>query len=221
MAPGTPGRRKGCYLHQGDRRFGMSYGDFLRGLIKDPLGVSAPTPSSAALAAAMAEKVDPLRPGLVVELGAGTGVITAALLARGISAERLVAIEHGAYFIDLLRNRFPGATVVQGDAFIFARYLPAGARVSAIVSALPLLNFPLWRRKALIEQALAVQDVGGRFIQLSYGWKPPIAPGRRELSRTVVWRNLPPAHIWTYRTLPQEALATRTTPAGAALPRAL
>ena len=60
----------------------MSYGDFLRGLLKDPRGVSAPTPSSPALAAAMAERVDPLRPGLVVELGAGTGVVTEALLAR-------------------------------------------------------------------------------------------------------------------------------------------
>lgn len=199
----------------------MSYGDFLRGLLKDPRGVSAPTPSSPALAAAMADKVDPLRPGLVVELGAGTGVITEALLARGISPERLLVVEQGAYFVDLLRSRFPGVTVIQGDAFVFARYLPADTSVSAVVSGVPLLNFPLWRRRALIEQALAVQGSGGRFIQLSYGWKPPIAPGRRELSRTVVWRNFPPAHIWTYRALPQEVMATRESPSAVPLPRAL
>jgi len=112
----------------------MSYGDFLRGFLKDPRGVSAPTPSSPALAAAMAEKVDPLRPGLVVELGAGTGVVTEALLARGISAERLLVIEYGAYFVDLLRKRFAEVTVIQGDAFAFERYLPPDARVSAVVS---------------------------------------------------------------------------------------
>jgi phosphatidylethanolamine/phosphatidyl-N-methylethanolamine N-methyltransferase len=195
----------------------MSYGDFLRGLLKDPRGVSAPTPSSPALAAVMAEKVDPLRPGLVVELGAGTGVVTQALLARGISAERLLVIEYGAYFVDLLRKRFPEATVVQGDAFAFERYLPPDTRVSAVVSGVPLLNFPLWRRKTLIERALAVQDAGGRFVQLSYGWKPPIAPGRKELSRTVVWRNFPPAHVWTYRALPQEVRATREAPGAEAL----
>ncbi len=195
----------------------MSYGDFLRGLLKDPRGVSAPTPSSPALAAAMAERVDPLRPGLVVELGAGTGVVTEALLARGISPDRLVVIEHSAYFADLLRARFPGATVVQGDAFVFERYLPPEARISAVVSGVPLLNFPLWRRKTLIEQALAAQDAGGRFIQLSYGWQPPIDPGRRELSRTIVWRNFPPAHIWTYRAQPQEVRATREAPATDAL----
>lgn len=198
----------------------MSYGDFLRGLLKDPRSVSAPTPSSPALAAAMAEKVDPLRPGLVVELGAGTGVVTQALLARGISAERLLVIEYGAYFVDLLRKRFPDAAVVQGDAFAFERYLPPDTRVSAVVSGVPLLNFPLWRRKALIERALAAQDSGGRFIQLSYGWKPPIAPGRKELSRTVVWRNFPPAHVWTYRALPQEVWSTREAPSAEAFPRA-
>jgi phosphatidylethanolamine/phosphatidyl-N-methylethanolamine N-methyltransferase len=199
----------------------MSYGEFLRGLLKDPRGVSAPTPSGPALAAAMAEKVDPLRPGLVVELGAGTGVVTEALLARGISADRLLVIESGAYFVDLLRARFPGVTVVQGDALVFEHYLPPEVRISAVVSGVPLLNFPYWRRKTLIERALAVQGSGGRFIQLSYGWKPPIAPGRRELSKAIVWRNLPPAHIWTYRALPQEVLATRESPAAVALPRAL
>ena len=198
----------------------MSYGDFLRGLLKDPRSVSAPTPSSPALAAAMAEKVDPLRPGLVVELGAGTGVVTEALMARGISPDRLLVIEYGAYFVDLLRKRFPEATIIRGDAFAFESYLPPDARVSAVVSGVPLLNFPLWRRKALIERALAVQDSGGRFIQLSYGWKPPIAPGRKELSRTVVWRNLPPAHVWTYRALPQEVRATREAPDADALSRA-
>jgi phosphatidylethanolamine/phosphatidyl-N-methylethanolamine N-methyltransferase len=198
----------------------MSYGDFLRGLLKDPRSVSAPTPSSPALATAMAEKVDPLRPGLVVELGAGTGVVTEALLARGISADRLLVIEYGAYFVDLLRKRFPDAMVIQGDAFAFEHHLPADARVSAVVSGVPLLNFPLWRRKALIERALAAQDSGGRFIQLSYGWKPPIAPGRKELSRTVVWRNFPPAHVWTYRALPQEVRATREAPDADALSRA-
>ena len=198
----------------------MSYGDFLRGFLKDPRGVSAPTPSSPALATAMAEKVDPLRPGLVVELGAGTGVVTEALLARGISAERLLIIEYGAYFVDLLRKRFPDAMVVQGDAFAFERHLPPDARVSAVVSGVPLLNFPLWRRKTLIERALAAQDSGGRFVQLSYGWNPPIAPGRKELSRTLVWRNFPPAHIWTYRALPREVRATHAALNAEALPRA-
>jgi phosphatidylethanolamine/phosphatidyl-N-methylethanolamine N-methyltransferase len=175
------------------------YGDFLRGLWRNPGAVSAPTPSSPALAAAIAAKVDPLRPGLVVELGAGTGVVTEALLARNIAPERLIAIEYSAYFADLLRQRFPGVTVVQGDAFAFERYIPPGAELAAVVSGVPLLNFPLAKRRALITRALTLVGPSGRFIQLSYGWRPPISSAFGIApEKTVVWRNLPPAHVWTF-----------------------
>lgn len=175
------------------------YGDFLKGLLRDPGGVSAPTPSSPALAAAIAAEVDPLRPGLVVELGAGTGVVSTALLARGVAAERLVLIERSDYFARLLTRRFPGASVIRGDAFAFERHMPPGVPVAAIVSSVPLLNFPPSSRRALIERALMLQGAGGRFIQLSYGWKPAVPPGPSlKVKKHVVWRNLPPAHVWTY-----------------------
>jgi len=61
-----------------------AYGDFLRGLVNDPKGVSAPTPSSPALARVIAAEVDLSREGLVIELGPGTGVVTEALLERGL-----------------------------------------------------------------------------------------------------------------------------------------
>lgn len=186
-----------------------AYGDFLKGLLQDPGGVSAPTPSSPTLAAAMAAKVDPLKPGLVVELGAGSGVVTQALLARGIAPERLIAIEFSDYFARLLAQRYPGIRVIHGDAFAFDKYLPLGEPIAAIVSGIPLLNFPLRRRRALIERALVLQGVGGRFVQLSYGWRPPIVSAFGVApERDIVWRNFPPAHIWTFRVQTQRAVAT-------------
>ncbi|MES2473580.1 MAG: phospholipid methyltransferase [Pseudomonadota bacterium] len=191
------------------------YGDFLKGLLREPGAVSAPTPSSPALAAAIAAKVDPLQSGLVVELGAGTGVVTQALLDRGIAPERLIAVEYCAYFAGLLAQRFPGVTVVQGDAFAFERYLPAGSQIAAVVSGVPLLNFPLPRRRALITRALALQGPSGRFVQLSYGWRPPISSAFGIApEKTIVWRNFPPAHIWTFtaqeQPVAQQAQAQRT-----------
>lgn len=176
------------------------YGHFLRGLLDQPLAVSAPTPSSPALAKAIAAEVDPGRDGLVVELGPGTGVVTQALLERGIGPDRLLLIENNAYFYGLLAQRFAKVRVVRGDAAAFDFYLPKGSKIGSIVSGLPMLNFPQPMRRSLIERALYRQGSGGRFIQLSYGWSPAVAPtDKLRVEKKLVWRNLPPAHIWIYR----------------------
>jgi phosphatidylethanolamine/phosphatidyl-N-methylethanolamine N-methyltransferase len=144
----------------------------------------------------MAALVDMERPGFVVELGPGTGTVTAALLERGVAPERLVAVEYVPYFADLLRRRFPAASICQGDGFAFEDHLPPGCEVAAVISGIPLLNFEPEKRAALIRAGL---KRCGRFIQLSYGWQPPIPPGRgMDLQKTIVWRNFPPAHVWTY-----------------------
>src|SRR6185437_14897682 len=49
----------------------------------------------------------------VLEIGPGPGGLTAALVAR---VGRVVAIEKDADLIPALRERVPGATIVQGDA---------------------------------------------------------------------------------------------------------
>jgi len=176
------------------------YGDFLRGLVSDPMGVSAPTPSSPALARVIAAEVDPSRDGLVIELGPGTGAVTQALLEQGISADRVVAIEQEVSFVGLMRERFPEVTVCDGDALLFENCIPARAKVAAVVSGLPLLNLPVPTRRSLLRRALSCQGRGGRFIQLSYGWRPPVLPdASTSLDSKVVWRNFPPAHVWTYR----------------------
>jgi phosphatidylethanolamine/phosphatidyl-N-methylethanolamine N-methyltransferase len=127
-------------------------------------------------------------------------VVTEALVERGIAPSRLLVVESGEFFCKLLKRRFPAAHVVMGDAFCFEDYLPSGARIAAIVCGVPLLNFPPMMREALIARGLDAQGPGGRFIQLSYGWKPAVPPGPHlAVKKSVVWRNLPPAHVWTYR----------------------
>lgn len=189
----------------------VGYLEFLRGLFENPRGVRAPTPSSAFLSAAMADEVDIERPGLVIELGAGTGVVTQALLNRGIAAGRLLVVESTPAFVKLLRQRFPDVRVVQGDALRFDQHVPPGSAVASIVSGLPLLSFPAALRSVLIGRALVLQGDGGRFIQLSYGWRPAV-PGDSVLrvTRRFVWRNVPPAFVWTYTKAPAAARSQRT-----------
>lgn len=179
-----------------------TYADFLRGLVKNPKAVSAPTPSSPALARAIAGEVDVNRPGFVIELGPGTGVVTRALLDRGIVADRICAIEQETEYVALLRQRFPLINVHRGNAFQFERYLGPNIKVAAIVSGLPLLHHPIHARQSLLTRALACQSTGGCFIQLSYSWNPPIAGlPEAQVSKKIIWQNLPPAHVWSYRKL--------------------
>jgi phosphatidylethanolamine/phosphatidyl-N-methylethanolamine N-methyltransferase len=179
----------------------MSYVDFAWALFNNLRCVSAPTPSSKALARAIAQEVDLRTPGLVVELGPGTGAVTSALIVRGIHPVRILAIEQDEELAKIVRENFPGVRVLCGDALAFEQYLPAGERVAAVVSGLPLLNFDLSVRRSLLKRALDCQGAWGRFIQLSYSWRAPVLLNDRRLrpKGRLVWRTFPPAHIWTYR----------------------
>ena len=107
---------------------------FLSSWIQSPLKTGAVSPSSPALAKAMAAEVDPEMPGPVVEIGPGTGPVTQAILARGISPQRLVLVEYNPEFCALLRRRFPGVTVIQGDGYALPDLLIQVAKpLSAVV----------------------------------------------------------------------------------------
>jgi phosphatidylethanolamine/phosphatidyl-N-methylethanolamine N-methyltransferase len=177
-----------------------AYGDFLLGAFRNPKGVSALTPSSPSLARAIANEVDAGREGLVVELGPGTGAVTAALLARGIAPKSLLLVECEPQFVLVLRRLYPALDVRCGDALRLDDYLAPSTRVAAVVSGLPILHLPPEIRRRLVRQSLACQDAGGLFIQLSYGWQSPVpAEAGVTVAKRTVWSNFPPAHIWTYR----------------------
>jgi phosphatidylethanolamine/phosphatidyl-N-methylethanolamine N-methyltransferase len=152
----------------------------------------------------MARQVEPTGRRPVLELGPGTGVVTAALIERGIAPERIVALEFNPDFCSLLVERFRGLNVVEGDAYDLTGSLPPGLAgpYAAVISSLPLLNRPLEDRLALIEAALDRLVPGAGLIQFSYGFGPPVAavPGRFHVQRTaLVIANLPPARVWLYR----------------------
>lgn len=177
---------------------------FLRTWVAKPLTTGAVSPSGRWLARSMAAAVDPSWDGTVIELGPGTGAVTAALIKRGIEPERLLAVEYNPDFAEHIRGRFPGLRVAVGDAYAFADTLrDAGVgKVAAVVSSLPLFTQPPVRRRHLLEQAMGVLESGRPFIQFSYAFVPPV-PAKAgcwtlDVSGWIV-RNLPPARVWTYR----------------------
>jgi phosphatidylethanolamine/phosphatidyl-N-methylethanolamine N-methyltransferase len=176
---------------------------FLRALIARPKNIGAVAPSSRALGRAIARQIDPLRPGPVLELGPGTGVITAAILDHGIAPERLTLIEYDSEFAEAIAARFHGVDVIRGDAFDLNRTLgPRHAEPFAgIVSGIPLLNFPVSRRRAYVETLAERLAPGAPLVQFSYGMHAPVVPPAdySVVCAALVWANIPPARVWVYR----------------------
>jgi len=182
-----------------DTRFVLSW-------LGSPLKTGAVSPSGKELARAMAEPIDPAIPGSIIELGPGTGPVTEALLARGIAPERLILIEYNTDFCKLLRQRFPGVQVIQGDAYNLAATLAGQVenKVAAVVSSLPLMTRPDPECARLAREAFAMMAPDAPFIQFTYGPTSPVPlKGQPFRGRAVkrVWKNLPPARVWVYRAM--------------------
>jgi phosphatidylethanolamine/phosphatidyl-N-methylethanolamine N-methyltransferase len=177
---------------------------FLRSWIEKPLHMGAVMPSGRVLARTMARYVDIKSTGPVVELGPGTGAITSALIERGVDQKRLVLVEYNPGFCALLRDRYPQAKVVQGDAYTLRDSLRnmLSAPASAVVSGLPLVTKPMLTRLKLVREAFAALAPGAPFVQFTYSVAPPIPkslPGVSTEASERIWMNLPPARVWVYR----------------------
>ena len=177
---------------------------FLRSWIEKPLHMGAVMPSGRVLARTMAQYVDIKSSGPVVELGPGTGAITSALIEHGVDQKRLVLVEYNPGFCALLRDRYPHAKVVQGDAYKLRDSLwdVLNVPASAVVSGLPLVTKPMLTRLRLIRDAFLALAPGAPFVQFTYSVTPPIPrslPGVSTEASERIWMNLPPARVWVYR----------------------
>lgn len=178
-------------------------GLFLRRWLANPLQMGSIVPSSPALGRRIAALVERGPEEVVVELGAGTGAISRALLAGGVPAERLVVVEIVPEMARHLARELPGVTVLEGDAFALPETLPAAlhGRVGTVICGIPLVLLPLARQRAFVAAVEAVAP-GRGFLLYSYcvtsplPWKALGCTARREAWTPL---NFPPASVWRYR----------------------
>lgn len=175
---------------------------FLGDWTSDPRRVGAIAPSGRSLARLITAEID-ADSAPVIELGAGTGVFTRALIERGIRPVDLSLVESGECFANALRQRFADARVLQIDAAqLREAALFADAPAGAVVSGLPLLNMSAETIHAILEGAFSYLRDDGAFYQFTYGWRCPVPRAVRrklELHATRLgraWLNLPPAAVW-------------------------
>jgi phosphatidylethanolamine/phosphatidyl-N-methylethanolamine N-methyltransferase len=191
----------------GLRKFAEKFDDelkFFKGWIDKPRAVGSIVPTSSVTAARMASIVD-TKSGLpVLEVGPGTGVITKAILKRGVKPAALYTVEYSHDFVTHLRRNYPGVNVIEGDGFNLDDTLGdmRGTMFDSVVSGVPLLNFPVARRVAYLENLLKRIPHGRPVVQLTYGPKSPIPPGLGNYTVErfhFILRNIPPTQLWLYR----------------------
>ncbi len=176
---------------------------FFKRWLANPLQMGSVIPSSPSLCRRIAALVSRAEDEVVVELGAGTGVVSRALLAAGVPAERLVVVEIVPQMADHLREVLPGVTVLTGDAFELARALPARwhGKVGTAICGIPLVLLPLEKQRQFVEAVEAVAP-GRGFLLYTYCITSPLP--YRDLAleaKRMAWTplNFPPASVWRYR----------------------
>lgn len=176
---------------------------FFKGWMDGPKRVGSVVPTSNVTSRRMASVIDPSSGLPVLELGPGSGVITRAILARGVRPADLYSVEYSSDFVSHLREEFPEANIIEGDAFNLDATLGDKRDLvfDSVVSAIPLLNFPIPQRIALIEDLLDRVPAGRPIVQLTYSPFSPVPAGRgryRIAHLDYVMRNFPPAQLWLY-----------------------
>lgn len=181
---------------------------FFRQWLKNPRAMASLAPSSRQLARRM---VAQLPPGArrVIELGAGTGVFTRALLERGIAPDDLLVVELNTELAEWLRERFDRVRIVNGDARDLVELtrqsgFELGDGVDAVISGLGFLAMPRPIQQAILRAVFDVLGPDRPLIQFTYG---PSSPLPRDLlaemdlgvrRASMSWLNVPPATVYVY-----------------------
>ena len=175
---------------------------FFRRWLTNPLQMGSVIPSSAALCDRIVARIRRDPNEAVLELGAGTGVISRALLQGGVPAERLFVVEIVPDMAGHLARVLPGVNVVQGDARALPELIPShwAGRFGTVVCGIPLVLLSVPEQRRFIDAMDRVAP-GRGFLHYSYCVTSPL-PARKHglVARREAWTllNFPPASVWRY-----------------------
>jgi phospholipid N-methyltransferase len=185
---------------------------FLAAALRSPATVGAVAPSSPQLAARLAAVVPRVGEPIVVELGPGTGSVTAAIEYRLGGRGRHVAVEIDPTLADYLRAEHVGVEVLVGDAAELERLLDGHQvpAVDAVVSGLPWSLIAAEAQRAIIDATARSLGPTGCFTTFAYVHALSMTQARQfrallgevfeeVLTTRTVWWNLPPAVTYVCR----------------------
>lgn len=185
----------------------MSAWAFLREFARDPRSLGAVAPSGPALAKLEIEAAEIGEGEPVVEIGAGTGPMTAEIV-RQHPRSPLLALEPNPTLVAALRERFPAVRVEQD----FAQSLPTRCaewghpKVRRVVSGLPWAIWPDTLQAEILDAVESILTPDGRMVSFQYvhsqflpaaiRFKSVLESRFARVSQTgVAWANVPPAFV--------------------------
>ncbi len=177
---------------------------FFKSLLKSPLKTGAFFPSSKNLALSISSFVEmPAEDEYIIELGAGTGRLTSAILSRGIPESKLIILEMQPSLVKFLKKKFPQTMVIEGNASEMIKLLPEHVigKISTIVSGIPMVNLRFQEQQAIVQSCKSVMKQGGVLLQFTYRPGSPLPSNKLGLRQRYlghVLMNMPPAAIWEY-----------------------
>jgi phospholipid N-methyltransferase len=177
--------------------------------------VAAISPSSSYLASAMLEPLTLARTRIALELGAGTGAITHVLLDQLSPHARLLVLEINPRFFECLRRSIsdPRVILIHSSAENLDSELRRRGihQVDAVTSSLGLAFMPDRERQALFQRLSPFLHPKSVFTQYQYihglqfvdgqlcrfNLRPLLDRYFGSVQSKIVWRNLPPAFVFT------------------------
>jgi phosphatidylethanolamine/phosphatidyl-N-methylethanolamine N-methyltransferase len=193
----------------------MSLKVFASEAVKGFHTVAAVAPSSVHLAAAMIEPLHLSQASVAVELGAGTGVMTRALLAKLPRDAKLIVFEINPHFFNYLQAHFDDPRLILVNETVENIETELRKRgidhVDVVLSSLGLALMsetqrrrifdglrPFLRPNTVLTQfqyVSSMQFENGRLQRLSL--RPLLYRYFRSVHSKIVWRNVPPAYVYT------------------------
>ena len=180
------------------------WGLLIKKWIKNPAQVGTILPSSVRISRIVARySIASLKGGKILELGAGTGPFSQAILDAGLPPDRLICVEKSKDMCDFLRKKLSGVNVIQADACYLSEQIPADVLrgVDCVVSSIPMLCIPKSTQSLILQSVFnTIGDVP--LYQITYKFFSSSidsdAFGLTEERLAKVWLNMPPVTLWKY-----------------------
>ena len=175
---------------------------FFKSFLKNPGRTGSVIQSSPFLVRKMTEPVDWKKAKIIVELGAGTGVITEKILEKMSRDATLLCFEIDERLFGKLEKKFqdPRVKLIKDGAENLGKYLEKYklGETDCVISGLPLVSLPKDTSRQIMNAVQEHLKRGGKYVQFQYSLtsRKKFKALFSEMKLCFTLLNIPPAFVY-------------------------